>query len=132
MNLGSGECTEPSLVWNQLIILSCFQACGVQKFHSQEFFVWNQFCILKKSMALFHIWFFHVILHNFQIKNFSIWVTRGSYVGYIQIALWVSGSSGSTGVTHFQPWLGHNNLCIMLHNYRLYWPQKLVSILSSW
>ena len=32
-----------------------------------------------------------------------MWVTRGSYVGHIQIALWVSGSSGSTGVTHFQP-----------------------------
>ena len=27
----------------------------------------------------------------------------GSYVGHIRIALWVSGSSGSTGVTHFQP-----------------------------
>ena len=26
-----------------------------------------------------------------------------SYVGHIQIILWVSGSSGSTGVTHFQP-----------------------------
>ena len=25
-------------------------------------------------------------------------------MGHIRIALWVSGSSGSTGVTHFQPW----------------------------
>ena len=33
-----------------------------------------------------------------------MWVTSGSYVGHIWIALWVSGSSGSTGVTHFQPW----------------------------
>ena len=24
-------------------------------------------------------------------------------MGHIRIALWVSGSSGSTGVTHFQP-----------------------------
>ena len=32
-----------------------------------------------------------------------MWVTSGSYVGHIRIALWVSGSSGSTGVTHFQP-----------------------------
>ena len=32
-----------------------------------------------------------------------MWVTSGSLVGHIRIALWVSGSSGSTGVTHFQP-----------------------------
>ena len=31
-----------------------------------------------------------------------MWVTSGSYVGHIRIALWVSGS---TGVTHFQPCL---------------------------
>ena len=33
-----------------------------------------------------------------------MWVTRGSDVDHIWIALWVSGSSGSTGMTHFQPW----------------------------
>ena len=33
--------------------------------------------------------FFHVILHNFLKENFSMWVTRGSYVGHIWIALWV-------------------------------------------
>ena len=26
-------------------------------------------------------------------------------MGHIRIALWVSGSSGSTSVTHFQPWI---------------------------
>ena len=26
-------------------------------------------------------------------------------MGHIRIALWVSGSSGSTGVTHFQSWI---------------------------
>ena len=31
-----------------------------------------------------------------------MWVTRGSYVGHIWIALWVSGS---TRVTHFQNYL---------------------------
>ena len=36
-------------------------------------------------------------------KNFNMWVTSGSYVGHIRIVLWVSGSNGSTGVTHFQP-----------------------------
>ena len=33
-----------------------------------------------------------------------MWVTRRSYVGHIRIALWVSESSGSASVTHFQPW----------------------------
>ena len=32
-----------------------------------------------------------------------MWVSSGSYVGHIRIVLWVSGSNGSTGVTHFQP-----------------------------
>ena len=39
-----------------------------------------------------------------------MWVTRGSYVGHIRIALWVSGSSGSTSVTHYQPCFQCNNL----------------------
>ena len=34
-----------------------------------------------------------------------MWVTSGLYVSHIQIVLWVSGSSGSIGVTHFQLWL---------------------------
>ena len=34
-----------------------------------------------------------------------MWITNGSQVGHIRITLWVSGSNGSTGVTHFQPWL---------------------------
>ena len=34
-----------------------------------------------------------------------MWVTSGSYIGHIQIVLWVSGSNGSTGATHFQPCL---------------------------
>ena len=33
-----------------------------------------------------------------------MWVTSGSYVGHIQVVLWVSGSIGSTGVIHFQPY----------------------------
>ena len=46
----------------------------------------------------------HVTLATLK-KNFNMWVTSGSYVGHIRIVLWVSGSNGSTGVTHFQPWL---------------------------
>ena len=33
-----------------------------------------------------------------------MWITRGSYLGHIRIVLWVSGSGGLIGVTHFQPW----------------------------
>ena len=62
----SDECTEISLVWNQLIISSCFEACGVQRFHLQEVCSRDWFCILprmKKSMALFHNYQkFHVML----------------------------------------------------------------------
>ena len=56
-------------------------------------------------MALFHIKNFscHVTLATFKKENFYMWVTSGSYVGHIRIALGVSGSNGSTGVTHFQP-----------------------------
>ena len=38
-----------------------------------------------------------------QKESFNMWVTSGSFVGHIQIVLWVSGSNESTGVTHFQP-----------------------------
>ena len=59
---------------------------------------------MKKSMALFHIKIFscHVTVATFK-KNFNMWVTSGSCVGHIRIVLWVIGSNGSTGVTHFQP-----------------------------
>ena len=66
VTFGSDECTKISLVWNQLIISSCFEACGVQRFHLQEVCARDQFRILprmKKSVALFHI------------KNFSCHVT---------------------------------------------------------
>ena len=97
VNLGPGECTEPSLVWNQLTTLSCFEACGVQRFHSQQFCVWDQFCILKKSIALFHIWFF-LLLHNILKKTLAC----GSQAGH----MWITSGllSVSTGVTHFQPY----------------------------
>ena len=36
VNFGSDECTEISLVWNQHFISSCFEACGVQRFHLLE------------------------------------------------------------------------------------------------
>ena len=39
-----------------------------------------------------------------------MWVTSGSYVGHIRIVLWVSGSNGSTGATHCQPW--YNEPCM--------------------
>ena len=35
-----------------------------------------------------------------------MWVTSVSFAGHIRIDLWVSGSSGLTSVTHFQPCKG--------------------------
>ena len=64
--------------------------------------------------------FFHVILHYLRMqlsKEFTMWVTSGSYVGHIQIVLWVSGSTGSTGVTHFQPCCLYVFNSFILHNY---------------
>ena len=78
VNFGSDEWIEISLVGNQLIISSCFEACGAQRFHLQEVCARDRFYILprmKKSMALFHI------------KNFSCHVTlllkrKLQYVGH--------------------------------------------------
>ena len=96
-NFGSDECTEISLVWNQLIISSYFEVCGVQRSHFQEVCARDQFCILPRTVELLHIKIFlcHV--------NYITLVTSGSYVGHIRIVLRVSGSYGSTGATHFQP-----------------------------
>ena len=71
----------------------CFVACGVQRFHSQQVCAWDQFCNVprkKKSIALFHIRIFPSC--HFALGNHSMWITRMSQVGHIQIALWVSGS----------------------------------------
>ena len=89
-----------------IFISSCYEACGVQRFHLQEVCARDRFCILprtKKPMALFHIKFFcHVTLATLK-ENFNMWVPSGSYLGHIQIVLWVNGSNESTGATHFQP-----------------------------
>ena len=104
-------------------ISNCFEACGVRRFHFQEVCARDLFCILprmKKSMALFHIKknSCHVTLATFKKENFNMWVTNGSYMGHIRIALWVIGSNGSTGVTHFQP-------CFkMFHDVRSYYMLK--------
>ena len=44
-----------------------------------------------------------------------MWVTYRSYVGHIWIVLWVSGSNGSTGVTHFQPCLQYRVNLVSMH-----------------
>ena len=54
-------------------------------------------------MALFHIEKFscHVTLATFKRKLQHVG-HKWSCAGHIQIVLWISGSNGSTGVTHFQ------------------------------
>ena len=102
VNFGYDEYTKISLVWSQLIFISsCFEACGVQRFHLQKVCARDWFCIMpimKKSTALFHI------------KNFSSHVTLATFKRKLQHVghKWVTsrlffGSDGSTGATHFQP-----------------------------
>ena len=95
--------------------LSCFEACGIQRFTSQEFFVQDQFCILKKFVVLFHLIFSMSFYITFKKENLSMWVTRGSYMWVTSGLLCgsVHGSSGSASVTHFQP-------CqLLLHTYAM-------------
>ena len=70
---------------------------------------------MKKCMVLFHIKNFscHVTLAYFKKKT----STCGSYVGHIQITLWVSGS---TGVTHCQPYSGCHSCDIQFTTARIF------------
>ena len=125
MNFGSDECTEISLVWNQLIfILSCFEACGVQRFHLQKVCVRDWFCILptmKKSMALFHIknFSYHVTLTTYKKKT----STCGSQVGH----MWVTSGlfCGSVGQMGQQVWPTFNP-CISFISCMGFWIGKWI------
>ena len=98
VNFGFDECTEISLVWNQLIISSCFEACVVQRFHLQKVCAKDLFCILprmKKSMALFHTKKFHGHITLLLKKVTS---TCGSQVGHMWVASGLfCGSLGQMG-----------------------------------
>ena len=50
----------------QRYILSCFEACSVQRFHSQEVDVWEQFC-------------------SYLAKNDKIYILRMHWFNYIRI-----------------------------------------------
>ena len=76
---------------------SCFEACGVQRFHSQEFCAWDQFCILPRTKkSVYGIVSYLNFLMSFYITFRKKTGVCGSQVGHIWIALymWVSGSSG--------------------------------------
>ena len=104
--------------------LSCFEVCGIWRFHSQEGCTWDQFCILpyKNKTSIWHCFISEFSMSFCNKKtNFSMSVTSGSYFGDIWITLWVSGSSGSTGVTYFRPCLSQwgygTNLPCTYHSY---------------
>ena len=100
MNFGSNECIGISMMWYQFIILSWFEACGVQRFHLQEVYARDQFSMLPKWRNLWHCSIskiFHVMLATLFLKRKfphvgHMWVTSGLF----------SGSNGSSGMTHFQ------------------------------
>ena len=109
VNFGSDECTKHHWHENNLAIISSyFEACGIQIFHLHEVYAMDWSWILarmKKSIAMtllhFKIFSVHALLLN---RKFQLVCP---YVGHIWIALWVSGSTGSTG-TPFNP-----DLCII-------------------
>ena len=66
MNFGSRGCTESSLVWSQPTISSCFEAHGIQRFHSQEYHI-----LPIKNEEIYGI-----ISHlSFPMSFFSMWDT---------------------------------------------------------
>ena len=106
MNFWSDECTEISLVQTSLFL----SQAGFKYVVSKDFIFTKsvQSVYPAKNEEIYGIapyqkFFMSCYISYFKKENFSMWVTSGSYVGHIQIVLWVSGSNGSTGVTHFQP-----------------------------
>ena len=105
VNLGSGECTEPSLVWNRLLTSSWRIWCP--EFSFSRILCMGPLLYSEEVYGIVSYLIFSVPFYITFKRNFSMWVTRGSYVDHIWITLWVSGSSESTSVTHFQPWSGY-------------------------
>ena len=97
VNFGSDECTEISLVWNQLIIP--LQAVMKHVVSKDSIFVQGTSSVFCQEWRnLWHC--FRSCYITFKKKT----STCGSQVGH----MWVTsglfcGSSGSSGVTHFQP-----------------------------
>ena len=91
VNFGFDKCTEISLVWNQLIISDCFEACGVRGFHLQEICAREWFCILPRMRIVPYQKFFISCYITFKKKA----LTCGSQVGH----MWVTSAlfSGSVG-----------------------------------
>ena len=65
--------------------------------------------VVNKALQIYAIYdyltmhYHHVTTHQNFPCDFALLLKRKhQHVGHIQITLWVSGS---TGVTHFQPWL---------------------------
>ena len=113
MNLGSSECTEPSLVWNQ----SPSQAV-LKNVVSRDFLLKNSVCRTSSVSwrnlrhCFISFWFFSMSFYiTFKKKTLAC----GWQEGHIQIALWVSGSAS---VTHFLP-------CPVYYGNQLLLPEQL-------
>ena len=96
VNFGSGECTEISLVWNQLIISSCFETWCPKISSSRSLCKGlSVSCQEWRNLALFHIKSFSYHVTILLKKKTNIW---GSQVGH----MWVTsrlfcGSVGQIG-----------------------------------
>ena len=99
-----GEICTELLVWNQLIISSCFELCDVQRFHCQKI------CAIK-GPVLYPYKNKKSVWHCFTLQFFCIFITLacGSQVhgSYNYVTMTFGLISGSIGVTHFQHWIWH-------------------------
>ena len=110
VNLGSGECTKLSLVWNQLTTSSCFEACDVHGTSSVSYQEWRSIASYQK----FSISLIFVLLLKRMLQHVGHqWVISGLLCG-------------STGVTHFQPW----SVVHYIRTYKYYWKKSYCSYMS--
>ena len=102
VNFGSGECTESSLAWQKLT--SCFEVCGVQRFHSQKVCAckWLNYVSCQEQRNLWHCF----------ISEFSILLLKRKlqYGGHKWVIyMWVtSGLLCACGSVCQQVWLTFN------------------------
>ena len=133
------QLSQISLVWNQLIISSCFEACGVQRFHLQKVCARDWLCILPRMNKIYGIvtyektfQCFHVMLHWVTSYNPLSTLTHVLYVwcvntcvhcvlnfnllvAYFKVFLWILGSARNrTSELPSHAWAQENDAKISL------------------
>ena len=92
-----------SLVWNQLTTLSCFEACSVQKFHSQEFCAWD-----ASSASWRSLW--HCFISDFSMSFYITFKKKTLAYGSQEGQMWITPRllCGSVDQVRQQVWSTFN------------------------